>query len=110
MVELTSDGGATRVSIGAGAYNGSTNTVTSSPIGAGKPAFVNRITGWPNFTNVTLNLGTAYAGKDVKIRFRVGADDSTGAPGWDIGDIAISGLVNTPFASLVPNAASCPVK
>jgi hypothetical protein len=37
--------------------------------------------GWPNFAPVTLNLGTIYAGQNVKLRFRVGADESTGAPG-----------------------------
>jgi hypothetical protein len=110
VVEISTDGGSTWSDIATAAYNGALNTITSSPIGAGKRAFVNRITGWPNFTTVTLNLGTAYAGKDVKIRFRVGADESTGAPGWDIGDITVVGLLNTPFASFVPNAASCPVK
>jgi hypothetical protein len=37
----------------------------------------------------------------VQIRFRIGADEGTGAPGWDIDDIAITGITNTPFTSLV---------
>ena len=109
VVELTTDGGATWVDIGVGAYNGSTNASTSAPIGASRPAFVNRMTGWPNFATVTRNLGTAYANQDVRIRFRIGADESTGAPGWDIDDISISGITNTPFTALGPNAAACPV-
>lgn len=109
-MELTADGGATWIDIGAAAYNGALNTSTTAPIGAGHRAFVNRMTGWPSFAPVTLNLGTAYAGKDVRIRFRIGADESTGAPGWDIGNIAISGLLKTPFASFVPQAATCPAK
>jgi hypothetical protein len=109
VVELTTDGGATWVDIGVGAYNGSTNAVTSAPIGASRPAFVNRMTGWPNFATVTRNLGTAYAGQNIRIRFRIGADESTGAPGWDIDDISVTGLTNTPFTALGPNASVCPV-
>jgi len=57
-------------------------------------------------TPVTLNLGTAYANQDVQIRFHVSANEGTGAPGWEIDDIAVGGITNTPFTSLVPNACS----
>ncbi len=107
MIELSSDGGATWTDIGTSAYNGKTNTVTTSPIGQNHPAFVHRIVGWPNFTNVVLNLGTTFANKDILVRFRIGADESTGAPGWDIDDISFSGITNTPFAGLVANAGVC---
>ncbi|MEO8431232.1 MAG: hypothetical protein ABI592_06945 [Acidobacteriota bacterium] len=107
LVELSTDGGATWTDIGTSAYNGATNAFTSSPLGASHPAFVNRMTGWPNFANVALNLGTTFANQDVRIRFRIGSDDSTGAPGWDIDDIAITGITNTPFTSLVPQPP-CP--
>jgi len=43
----------------------------------------------------------------VIVRFRIGADDSTGSPGWDVDDIAFTGLTNTPFTTLVPNAGVC---
>jgi len=49
-------------------------------------------------------LGTAYAGKDVRLRFRVGSDESTGAPGWDVDDINVSGITGLPFTALVPDA------
>jgi hypothetical protein len=107
VIELSNDGGATWVDVGTSAYNGSTNAFTSSPIGASRRAFVNRMVGWPNFAAVSLNLGTAYAGQDVQIRFRIGADESTGAPGWEIDDIAVGGITNTPFGSLVPQAMAC---
>ncbi len=106
-VELSSDGGTTWTDIGGPAYNGSTNGVTSAPIGAGRSAFVNRMVGWPNFAPVTLNLGTAYANQDVRIRFRIGADESTGAPGWDIDDISLGGLASPPFTALVGESAVC---
>jgi hypothetical protein len=108
VIELSTDNGATWTDIGTSAYNGSTNGVTSSPLGVNHKAFVNRMVGWPSFANVSLNLGTAFAGKDIKIRFRIGADDSTGAPGWDVDDISVGGITNQPFSALAPNA--CTVK
>jgi hypothetical protein len=107
VIELSADGGSTWTDIGTSAYNGSTNAFTNSPIGTNRKAFVNRMVGWPAFAPVGLNLGTAFANKDVKIRFRIGADDSTGAPGWEIDEIAVSGITNTPFGALVPNAGVC---
>ena len=62
---------------------------------------------WPTFVPVVLNLGTTYANQDVRIRFRIGADESTGAPGWDIDNISLTGLTSTPFAALVAEPAVC---
>jgi hypothetical protein len=108
VIEISTDGGATWADIGAPLYNGKTTALTNAPIGANRPAFVNRSANWPAFvTTPILNLGTAYANQSVRIRFRIGADDSTGAPGWDIDDIAIGGLLNTPFASLVGQTTVC---
>ncbi len=110
------DGGVLEISVNNGAwaplgpatfYNGSTNAGTSAPIGASRRAFVGRSTTWPLFIPATLNLGTVYANQDVRIRFRIGADESTGAPGWDIDDIVIGGITNTPFTSLVAETAAC---
>jgi hypothetical protein len=108
VVEISTDGGATWSPVtGPGFYNGATNAVTSAPIGAGRPAFISRNAGWPNFITSSVNLGTTYANQQVRIRFRVGADESTGAPGWDIDDITMTGLTNTPFASLIGQAGIC---
>jgi len=107
VIEISNNGGATWSDIGVGSYNGSTNAFTAAPIGASRPAFVNRMIGWPAFAPVTRNLGTTYANQNVQIRFRVGADESTGFPGWDIDSIAITGLTNTPFTALVPETAAC---
>jgi hypothetical protein len=106
VVEITTDGGANWTDVGV-VYNGSTNAGTSAPIGANRPAFVNRNTGWPNFVNASVSLGTTYAGQDVRIRFRIGADETTGAPGWDIDNISLTGLNGTPFAALVAEPAAC---
>jgi hypothetical protein len=107
VVELSTNGGSSWTDIGTTAYNGVTNAVTITPIGPNRKAFVNRIAGWPAFANVTLNLDGTFANQDVKIRFRIGADESTGAPGWDIDDISVSGITNTPFTALVPQTVPC---
>jgi hypothetical protein len=107
VIEISTNGGASWTDIGAGAYNGTTNAGTTSPIGANRPAFVNRNAGWPNFVGASLNLGTTYANRQVQIRFRIGADETTGAPGWDIDDIAVGGLTNLPFTSLKPSGNMC---
>jgi len=107
VVEISTNGGASWSDIGVGSYNGVTNAATSAPIGASRPAFVARNVGWPSFVNATLNLGTAYAGQNVQIRFRVGADESTGSPGWDIDNIAVTGITNTPFTGFVGETGSC---
>ena len=107
VIELSTDNGGTWVDVGAGGYNGATNAGTSAPIGANRPAFVTRMVGWPNFAPVMLNLGTTYAGQTVRIRFRIGADETTGAPGWDIDDIVIGGLTELPFSSLIGDTGVC---
>lgn len=110
VIEGSTDGGATWASLPGVPYNGALNTVTASPIGAGRPAFVNRPATWPSFVPVSVNLGTAFANKDLRIRFRVGADESTGAPGWEVGDIEMTGIANNPFSALVANTTSCSPK
>jgi hypothetical protein len=107
VIEITTNGGASWTDIGVGSYNGITNAATSAPIGASRPAFVVRNVGWPNFVPVTRNLGTTYANQTVQIRFRIGADESTGSPGWDIDNIAVTGITNTPFTALVGETGSC---
>ncbi|HEX7283217.1 MAG TPA: hypothetical protein VF239_14260 [Vicinamibacterales bacterium] len=108
VVEISNNGGASWNAVnGAGFYNGATNAVTSAPIGANRPAFVVRNAGWPSFIMSSVDLGTTYANQQVLVRFRVGADESTGAPGWDIDNIAFGGLSNTPFASLIGQTTIC---
>ncbi len=108
VLEISSDGGATWTKVGTNPsfYNGTTNALTNASIGTSSAAFINRSSGWPNFIAASINLGTTYAGLNVQIRFHSSADDSTGAPGWDVDNVAISGITNTPFSGLVPNACA----
>jgi len=62
------------------------------------------------FTNATLDLGTAYAGQRIRIRFRIAtAGSHSGGPllGWQIDDIAVSGITNLPFFGLVADRGIC---
>ena len=76
---------------------------TLNPL-AGKRAWGGASAGYPADVNVSLNFAMALAGKTIKVRFRIGTDEGTGAAGWDIDDIAFGGITNTPFPSLVDNA------
>ncbi|WP_338865842.1 myxosortase-dependent M36 family metallopeptidase [Myxococcus stipitatus] len=55
----------------------------------------------------SVNLGSTYAGKVVRIRFRIGTDEAAGSFGWFIDDIAFTGLANTPFTALVDEQGVC---
>ena len=109
LLEITTDGGQTWTDVSTTPYNGTSNAATLSPRFAGRRAFVNRSTGWPNFITSTFNGGTAFAGKEVQIRFRVASDEAAGAPGWDIDNISISGLTDAPFTGAQAQATACTV-
>jgi MYXO-CTERM domain-containing protein len=91
------------------------STITASILGtannnvlAGRRAWggVSAMYATNTFVNVNLDLGTKVAGKTVKVRFRIGTDDGTGAPGWDIDDVAFGGITNKPFGSLADQNCS----
>ena len=65
----------------------------------GRQGYVGQSAGWPARTTETLDFGTALANKSIKLRFRIGTDDASGAYGWEIDDITLAGATNTPFAS-----------
>ena len=62
------------------------------------------------FTDTTINLGSAYAGRHVRIRFRIvtAASHSTDVLlGWQIDDVHVSGITNLPFFGLVADRGLC---
>src|SRR6185295_16908237 len=80
VIEITADGGATWTDVGAAAgYNGVLGPTSTNPL-AGRAAFVNASAGYPAFASKTVDLGTAYAGKVIRIRFRVASDAGTSSP------------------------------
>lgn len=100
VLEVSTDGGSTWVDVGPsnfiqGGYNGTISGEFGSPI-AGRPAW----TGSSEFVNamsrVEVNLG-AFAGQDVRVRFRLATDPlavgSLPGQGWWIDDVAFTNLL-----------------
>ncbi len=109
VIEISNNGGASWADIGASAtpgYNGTLVSTGTNPL-RGRPAFVNNSAGYPAFLDVSVDLGNTYDGQDVLIRFRTGADDNTASVGWEVDDIAFTGITNTPFTTLVAHQANC---
>ncbi|MEZ4450848.1 MAG: M36 family metallopeptidase [Nannocystaceae bacterium] len=108
VIEVTSDGGATwrdvaeLVSV---PYN-ATLMSDANPLN-GRIAFGDHNPSYPAADAVSLDFGTGLAGKAVQIRFRIGTDSGAGAPGWQIDDIAVTGITNAPFSVWVADNAAC---
>ncbi|WP_324290042.1 myxosortase-dependent M36 family metallopeptidase [Pyxidicoccus sp. MSG2] len=108
VVELSEDDGATWVDIGDSLYTGVLINYAGNlnPL-AGRRALVGTTAGFPTFNTATLNLGTAYAGKTVLIRFRIGTDNGAGNTGWVLDDLSFSGITNTPFIKICADSGQC---
>ncbi len=108
VIEISTNGGASWVDIGASASPGYSGTLDSgeNPLSA-RSAYVGTSPGYPNFATVSVNLGTTYSGQTVRVRFRIGTDPAVGAGGWEIDQIAFAGITNRPFDALVTHRAIC---
>jgi large repetitive protein len=109
VIEYSIDDGATWEDVSALTSPGYTGTLTDeagNPLG-GRPGFGGNNLAWPSYDTVRLDFGTQLAGKQFRLRFRVGTDENTGAPGWTIDEIAFAGIVGTPFPLQLPDAGSC---
>jgi hypothetical protein len=114
VVEYSTDDGATFQDISGLADPGYNTTLVGTPATsgnplAGRPAYGQTNAGFPATQTVTLNLGTALAGQTFRLRFRVGSDTNTSAPGWEIDDLVFTGIVGTPFPTQEPDAGTCNV-
>jgi uncharacterized protein (TIGR03382 family) len=116
IVEVSDNGGTSWTDVGtlsgalSPAYNGAVAGNLDNPLApstTSRAAFVRRNAAWPGFSTVTVSLGSRYAGRTVLVRFRLGADTTGAAYGWDVDDIAFTGITNTPFSATVPAPASC---
>jgi hypothetical protein len=62
---------------------------------------------YPALATASVNLGTTYANQTIRLRFRLGADQNTGAAGWFVDNLTFSGLANTPFLGVVADPGPC---
>jgi hypothetical protein len=108
VIELSTDAGATWTDVGAAraGYDGTIFANSGNPAG-GRPGFVNDSPAYPQYLTSRLDFGSEYAGQQVLLRFRVASDDGTGSTGWDLDDIALSGVAEPPFDAVVPQSDTC---
>lgn len=88
VIEISTDGGNNWSDLGGAitqnGYNGTLDGGFNQPLGA-VPAFVDNL---GTFTEVKVDL-SAYNNQTVKIRWRMGTDNSTSAGDWKIDDISV---------------------
>ncbi|MBI5479011.1 MAG: M36 family metallopeptidase [Deltaproteobacteria bacterium] len=109
VIEVSGDGGSTWEDVSTWAdpgYGGIVTDVSGNPL-ADRLAYVERNAAWPDLEAVRLDLGTAFAGQTVALRFRIGTDPAAGGSGWDLDDIALQGIDGTPFALVAFRPTAC---
>ena len=110
VLEISTNGGATwsdvtTFGVNPG-YTGPLFVGSGNPI-QGRNAYSGVSPGFPARNAVSLNFGTMLAGMSVQFRFRLGTDAAVAASGWDIDDVQVSGITNTPFPALVSEPSTC---
>lgn len=106
ILELSADGGETWTDIGEHAspgYNGVIAADGASPL-AGRRAF----TGRALRTTVDVELGDAYRGAEIQLRFRLafdGAHESLAHEGWFLRELVFRGLVSPGLCRRTPNVS-----
>jgi hypothetical protein len=109
VIEFSTDGGVTWTDVGLVANPGYTQTLTTggtNPL-AGRRAYGGTNPSFPAADSITMFFGTRLAGKTFQLRFRIGSDGNTGSAGWQIDDVAFTGIAGTPFPTLVPDGTKC---
>ncbi|MEA2572342.1 MAG: large repetitive protein [Acidobacteriota bacterium] len=99
VVEMSVNGGAF-TDFGAPAYNG----VILNYGGANNPNPLKGRNGFVQNSAGTIHTSLTQAiapGSTVQVRFRIGADGGFGSTGWDIDNMAFTGVVETPFGTVV---------
>jgi len=101
VIEMATNGGAF-TDIGGPAYNGTIVAGGVNPLN-GRPGLVRSSAGT---VHTSLTQAVA-AGSTVQLRLRAGSDSAIGAAGWTVDNIAFTGVVETPFATIVPDGDAC---
>ncbi|HEX8567381.1 MAG TPA: M36 family metallopeptidase [Pyrinomonadaceae bacterium] len=103
VVEMRVNGGAWS-DIGEPIYNGTLTNYTGNlnPLKTRK-ALVSTSNG-----TVHTSLTQAIApGSTIQVRFRIGTDNAAGAGGWNVDNVAFTGVVETPFTTLTGDSSNC---
>lgn len=109
VVEMSEDNGTTWTDVGeyfTPGYGAALVSDRGSPL-AGRAAFIGASPDYPEFTPATARFGTAYAGKVVKLRLRFASDEEWGSTGWDLQDLAFTGITNTSFGEPTADTTTC---
>jgi uncharacterized protein (TIGR03382 family) len=109
VIEFSTDGGMTWSDVGLLVNPGYTQTLASggtNPL-AGRRAFGGTNPSFPGADTITMFFGTKLAGRTFQLRFRIGSNISTGSTGWQVDDVKFTGIVGTPFPTLVPDGSRC---
>jgi fungalysin metallopeptidase (M36)/PA domain-containing protein/K319-like protein len=109
VIEISTNGGQTWGDIStyvAPGYGGPIGNTASNPL-MNRQAFVGANAAFPASEAVSLNLGTQLAGKKIKLRFRIGTDLGAGEFGWNIDNVVVQGITNTPFTAIVADTTNC---
>ena len=110
VVEISLNGGAKWEDISAYAVINYNVTFVDDPRGTnplkGRKGFGRISEGYPAWREEVLKVRTG-AVDDVRVRFRAGADDNTAEAGWDIDDIALTGVATKPFWSFTAHRDAC---
>jgi len=109
LIEISLDDGASWTDVNAMTpvpYTGMLATDSFNPLG-GALVFGGTNPSYPARDHLTLDFGSQLRGKTFRIRFRIATDAAVGAGGWTIDNVAISGLGNKPFPTLVVDDGTC---
>jgi hypothetical protein len=109
VIELSLDNGKTWIDVSEytdPGYGGTLTDESQNPLGL-RPALVGKSSHWPELTKTSLNFGTKLAGKNVKLRFRLGTDAAVGDEGWQLDNFEAEGITNTPFTMVVDDSGAC---
>ncbi|MEO7484268.1 MAG: T9SS type A sorting domain-containing protein [Ferruginibacter sp.] len=121
--EATWDGGVLEISINGGAYQDiiiAGGSFVSGAYTGPLSASMNPLTGrdaWngssAGFITTVVNLPAAAAGQNIKLRFRMGSDESVGGQGWRVDNVVVSeptccaGCSPVSIPSQPANATAC---
>lgn len=103
---LSADDGATWARIMTPGYSDLLYVGSGNPA-EGQPAYVGQSPHWPVAESEHVNLGPLYAGRTVRLAWVIQTDMGGGEEGWEVDDIVISGISNTPFPETVADAQTC---